>query len=211
MSFEELVLGAENRVFHCGLALPYVEMCPGYTVTKLSVWQHLEDDQFQILLLQEKGMPTARVEGLIYSVSHEELKELDNKLGNGVQCSRKRLPVWAEVKGALHRTYAYVYIQNRDVAERIKFYQQVGRPNYAEANRVMSSDSLRNLRYVFPTPVYNNGHVGPSTPEMDAYVKRKNYATMEPYYLSQWTKEQEQKKQERKRQRWERFKNFLNE
>jgi hypothetical protein len=187
LTLEVLLQGSENRLLDFGPTLGYRELCSGYTVEKLSMWEHLEDDQLQVLVLQAPRMPRARAGGVVYGLSHEEMLTLDKERGQGVECARKMLPIWAEVGGALRRTTAWVYVHNSDRwVERINFDQNF-KPgkHFRQSDRAVDTNPVLHNRYSFFDPVYNNGHVGEGTEKTRRYVRRKNRAVSRQAFFIQ--------------------------
>lgn len=115
---KDFFLKMPNRLVDFGPPLPYDDICKAYTVPRLSYWEHADERTYEIIVLQTKSLPRSRVEGILYSVTDEELKFLDKRRQNGVEFDRKLLPVtvpFSDNYGDMIQVNAWIYLAKKEI------------------------------------------------------------------------------------------------
>lgn len=139
-----------------GPPMVFPEICRAYTVEKMSLWQHCTDSLLEMVPLRGPNLPRGRMEGTLYNLTDEELHQLDSRRGVGVQCERKRMPVYVPSDEGLSVVFAEIYIGRKDYwLERVDYQQTVlrnGDRSLNLANRISDSNSLLHNRFCFLPP-----------------------------------------------------------
>lgn len=172
-----------NRLLDFGPPLEYPVLSKAFTVEKLTLWQFCDDKVLSFVLLRAHRMTRARVEGTMYSLTDEQVYELDNVMENGVKCDRVRIPVYVPVldkEGNMDRLDAYAYIgRNSYWLDRIEYGANVPKqPTFTLVKREMHSQRILNGRFVFlPDPV-NNHTERFVRPEIVQHISNRNAETV---------------------------------
>lgn len=150
---DTLLSAAQNRVLDFGPPLTYTEICEAYTVERLSLWQSIGDD-LRMVVLRGRHLPRARLEGKLYSLTWNQLKELDSKMGHGVICHRTTMPVYVFTEECgLQRIWAEIYIGNADHWKPlIEFGSQAKTPTFTQLPIRSHHMQLLNNRHAFLNP-----------------------------------------------------------
>ena len=183
LTLEVLLKGAENKLVDFGPPLDYRELCPAFSIERFSLWEYQDKKEFEIVLVRAAELPTARLEGRLYTLSDRELLSLDKKRGVGYTCDRKRIPVLvpaANEYGQCATVYTSAYIgRNTHWVERIKYSAQQRIPQnrtFRQYDPLPHEDPFLHNRVAFLTqleePKY--GVIGQVSPEMALDVKVKN-------------------------------------
>jgi hypothetical protein len=150
---------------------------------------------FETVAIRASGMPRARVEGNLYRLTDDELKQLDTKRQVGVSFDRKRVLVYVPImdhKGEMRTIYAYIYMGINDAwlsqiyPHRTILKSEYIRPDdaFSLATRYPDKDRLLNNRFSFLPPLVEAGHVRTDTEAVRKYCKRKNRAAMRALFFN---------------------------
>lgn len=172
-----------NKLLDFGPPLKYTELCSAYTVEKMSLWQYLDENSLEVIPVKASRLPSARLEGKLYSLNDKELFLLDKRRGVGVHSERKFVHVYVPIRdqwGNMHQIYAWAYIGLKDYwVPKIEYDQNFGcvsdrHSRYLNPVRQYPHpDPLLNRRASF-SPDHSNGHIGHVSDEMRNYVGIKN-------------------------------------
>ena len=184
-----------NRVVDFGPRLAFPFLCSAYTVEKLSLWHRTTDSVFETVALRASGMPRARVEGNLYRLTDDELKQLDTKRQVGVSFDRKRVLVYVPIvdhKGEMRTIYAYIYLGINDAwldqiyphRTILKSQYQLPDRTFSIATRYPDKDRLLNNRFSFLPPLVEAGRVSCDSEAVRKHCKRKNRAAMRAAFFN---------------------------
>lgn len=186
-------LNTPNLMLDFGPPLAYENICAGYTVEKLSLWEYTEKDRFLMIPVKAPEMPKAKAEGTIYRLSDEELLALDKKRGVGYYYERKRTLVMTPFNlegGALIRVYAWVYFGKRDYwAPQIKHdnaYFRNGGRQFKMTQQIHDNDRDLANRFCFlppPPPIQLARVPAPSIVEACTFQNRKETRALQIYRI----------------------------
>lgn len=178
-----------NKLVDFGPPLSYPELCTAYSVQRLSLWTRTTEQTLEIIPLVAPKLSHARSEGMLYSVTDEELISLDEQRHIGVHFERKRVAVLVPTldhNGKLITVYAQMYVGKTDYwYEKIEYAQTVlrGEGEYQIFDKVLSENPVLHQRYKFlpephsPYPEYD------VLPGVRKKVKRKNKEAMRRIYF----------------------------
>lgn len=164
-----------------GPPLNYPVVSKAFTVEKLTLWQYNDEKILTFILLRANYMTRARVEGTVYSLGDDHIARLDKRMGVGVKCDRKIMPIYLQSAG-MARITAYVYLgRNAYWSQRLGQYDPRIEKYVLQANHKLSlvgrethTDSLLNGRFVFlPDPI-NNHSVRSIRPEVIQRISTRN-------------------------------------
>jgi len=184
-----------NRVVDFGPRLAFPFLCSAYTVEKLSLWHRTTDSVFETVALRASGMPRARVEGNLYRLTDDELKQLDTKRQVGVSFDRKRVLVYVPIvdhKGEMRTIYAYIYLGiNGAWLSQIYPHQTILKSQYklpdntfSLATRYPDKNRLLNNRFSFLPPLMEAGRIVCDSEAVRKHCKRRNRAAMRAMFFN---------------------------
>lgn len=105
-----------NKLLDFGPPLPYPQLCRAYTVEKLTMWQRITEEEFEVVVLRGGSMPSSRLEGFLYVLTDEAMNSLDKYRGVGVNCERKKMPIYVPIldeSGQMAQVLAEVYVSKK--------------------------------------------------------------------------------------------------
>lgn len=190
LTFEVLMDAVQNKVLDFGPPLAAREICPAWTVERLSLWEHTTLDKFEMVAVRASYMAKARAQGTLYNMTDEEVYQLDRERGHGVHCDRKLLPIMVMVKGpnptnamlpaveTFVRAMAYVYIGRNEhwVYTIREGSRKAAEPEMFKApDRYPHPNPLINGSFCFLPPPSDYGRVYTADPRVLRKVKRKNH------------------------------------
>jgi len=184
-----------NRVLDYGPRLAFPFLCSAYTVEKLSLWHRTTDEVFESVALRAPSMPRARIEGNLYRLTDDELKQLDTKRQVGVSFDRKRVLVYVPImdyKGEMRTIYAYIYMGiNNAWLDRIypdqtclKSSYKIPDATFSLATQYPDASRLLNNRFSFLPPLVEAGRVVCDSEAVRKHCKRRNRAALRAAFFN---------------------------
>lgn len=183
----QIQLQSPGKVLDFGPPLGYPQICAAYTVEKLSLWQHMDGDHFEMVAVRAAFLAKARAEGHLYNLTNEQLIQLDKIRGHGVHCERKLLPIYVPLRtdrGEMTKAMAWVYIGYKSHwVDKIEYGANFDKPTFKPLPRVPDQDKYLHNRVCFLPPVYQFNE-GPITEAMRIKVRKKNKETSRNLFFS---------------------------